>query len=157
MIKYKVGSLFDHLYAGTILVHIVNNLGLFGKGFAYHLNKAYPENTKTYKKWAAEHGYNIPQGAVLFYFSDDEVMIANCCAQSGIIGKNNPVPFKAESLELCLAKVAELRPQRIVMPRIGCNLGGSTWNIVEPIIEKHLGQFDVEVFTLPNEVHLFAD
>jgi hypothetical protein len=35
------------------------------------------------------------------------------------------------------------------MPRIGCNLAGGSWGMVEPIIERTLGHAKVFVYDFP--------
>lgn len=161
MITYLVGNVFQYLTYRTILIHSVNNLGLFGKGFAKSLHSRFPDNTRAYKKWAAEHNKDIPQGQVLCVrqnFEGKNIWIANAVAQLGVISVTNPRPFKEVSLAECLKCVANFAHPKdeIFMPRICAGLSGGKWVEIEPIIEKHLGHLNVTVFTLPHEAAQFG-
>ena len=160
MINYRVGNLFDDIgtYQMPYVLHIVNDIFRMGAGFVVPLGHRYPQNKKNYL--ALRHQFRIiPQGYALIS-KEIDATILNCVAQVGIYSKNNQVPFRVESLELALIEVKEYltandQNATILMPRIGCGLSKGRWADIEPIIKKYLDSFNVIVYTLPHEVHLF--
>lgn len=161
MINYKVGNLFDDMasYKQPYILHIVNDIFTMGAGFVVPLSRKYPQTKKKYL--ALRNKFRvIPQGYVLLTKEHDATVI-NCVAQVGIYSKNNPIPFRAKSLEVALIGVEEYLTANdsnatILMPRIGCGLAKGRWADIEPIIQRYLNQFHVVVYTLPQETHLFS-
>jgi hypothetical protein len=64
-------------------------------------------------------------------------------------------PIRYEALKQCLTEVGYLiksgpaQGASVHMPRIGCNLAGGSWGMVEPIIERTLGHAKVFVYDFP--------
>lgn len=50
-----------------------------------------------------------------------------------------------EGLEDLVKVIQELKIQSIAIPPLGCGNGGLTWNVVSQLIEKYLGEIDVDI------------
>ncbi|EGS2003578.1 Appr-1-p processing protein [Enterobacter cloacae] len=143
-IKYLSGDAAEPLKKSTVIAHIVNNKGKWGKGFVLSLSNKYPAAKEYYLN--SFKGNNIPElGAVDFVKVDDQeqIFIANMYAQNGIkknINNKNQYVCYA-SLEDCLEKLSDfalVNRLSVQMPRIGAGLGGGDWNIIESLILKKI-------------------
>lgn len=163
MIRYVVGDATRPeltLTRMNLIVHIVNDVGAFGRGFVLPLARAYPLAKSSYKYWY-EHRLDprtetsdpeFELGSVKFVRVADRVEVAHMIAQHGI--RTSPPPINYGALERCLDTVAQYARERdayIHMPRIGCGLSGGTWDRVEQIVEKTLSfvHLTVTVYDLP--------
>lgn len=130
-----------------IIAHIVNDVGGWGSGFVVALSRRSRIAEDAYRMWH-RNGYT---GAVPFALGemqmvnyDDGIWVANMLAQQGIRhSPNAPQAVRYEALETALGKVADyatrgLNRPDVHMPRIGCGLGGGSWDRVEPIIQRTL-------------------
>jgi O-acetyl-ADP-ribose deacetylase (regulator of RNase III) len=85
---------------------------------------------------------------------ESSTLVANMIAQRGIRhDMNAPRAVDYHALRSCLdqvGQIAVLNDASIHMPRIGCGLGGGTWDEVEPIIQDTLVSrgIDVTVYDL---------
>lgn len=141
-IEYVVGSALEPIGDGLkILTHIVNNSGGWGKGYVVPLGRRYPAAEADYRQWAKgndqlsflHHQGPFELGNTQFVVVEPHVMVANMCAQDGYQRPERPVPLDYPSLKSCMQSVLwqayELQAS-IHMPRIGCGLGGGTWDEV---------------------------
>lgn len=121
-----------------MIVHICNNVGAWGAGFVVPLGKRYPMTKAGYLQWHQWwtthcHGHVFKLGEVQFMAVSNNILVANMIAQDGIHHSQNP-RVKYAYLEICLKKafnVANDHGYSVHMPRIGCGLGGGTWDQVE--------------------------
>lgn len=116
-----------------ILAHIVNDARKWGRGFVVPLGKRYPQARESY----LHGGPPLVLGSVQFCRIDDQLTIANMCAQHGLRSKSNPRPLDYDALRQCLhlvGKAASARGASVHMPAIGCGLAGGRWHEVRPII-----------------------
>ncbi|WP_336233991.1 Appr-1-p processing protein [Enterobacter bugandensis] len=143
-IKYLSGDAAEPLKKNTVIAHIVNNKGKWGKGFVLSLSNKYSAAKEYYLN--SFKGNNIPElGMVDFVKVDaqEQIFIANMYAQNGI--KKNVNDKKQcvcyASLEVCLEKLSDfalVNRLSVQMPRIGAGLGGGDWNIIESLILKKI-------------------
>jgi O-acetyl-ADP-ribose deacetylase (regulator of RNase III) len=123
----------------AIVCHVVNNLGAWGAGFVMALSNRFGEGPKKqYQKWIKKENGDV-LGKVLFVDAVD-ISIANLGAQEGI-GLTGGVPIRYNALDNCLEilyKKAAMEKATVHMPRIGCGLAGGKWELVEPLILKHM-------------------
>jgi len=151
MITYMTGdAVYPATTAHTKLVHICNNKGGWGAGFVIALSARsnLPEiryrNMKEYKLGtiAATCIPECTHKGVTYPGLD----VINMIAQNRCPGK---VDYTA--LFTCLETLrARLLPSDVVvMPRIGCGLGGGNWAAVSEIINRTLFDIDVIVYDLP--------
>jgi O-acetyl-ADP-ribose deacetylase (regulator of RNase III) len=158
--------------AVDIIAHGCNDQGKWGAGFTGPLGIAIPRARDSYLAWAA-HGRGprrttaIPfeLGRVQLCNKSAGVWVANMITQIGVRSLTNPYPFSPTAFKQCLIYLAGYgmgmrgadtgRPT-IHMPRVGCGLGGGTWEPVQRHIEYALAPFlDVFVYTLPGEIDAF--
>lgn len=161
-ITYTTGDATRPVGAGPkIIAHICNDEGKWGSGFVLALSKRWPQPRRDYLAWhdqgifAKDSAGNINPfclGAVQLVLVDaaQQTWVANMVAQQGIRrGANAPRAVDYTALTLALARVGEVaRFSRatVHMPRIGCGLGGGSWDKVETIINNTLTELGVDAF-----------
>ncbi|MDO5106082.1 macro domain-containing protein [Capnocytophaga sp.] len=141
-IKYEQGDATNPLSERTLILHIVNNVGKWGKGFVLSLSKKYPKAKENYVNWFNK-GTDFELGNVNFFSADENVVIANMLAQNGVKRNANDLSQKLDykALENCLNQVADyalLHRLNIQAPKFGAGLGGGDWDAIVKIIEKTL-------------------
>lgn len=127
-----------------IIVHICNNLGLWGAGFTGALSHRWASPERLYRD-SAPHAL----GSVTYAQVAPDIAVANMVAQVGVTGRPGFYGVHEEALEDCLLHVAETaRACRasVHMPRIGCGLAGSVWSEIEPIVQRTLCAEGVPVY-----------
>lgn len=156
MIHYLKGNAADPRdHSPCVIAHIVNDIGRWGAGFTRSLddNDTYPGQSylDTFQTGELQLGtvwfcsYKVEKrGQPLRHYS-----VANMCAQHGVGRANKPIRYDA--LEKCLVSVAahlKIMKVPVCMPRIGTGLAGGSWGVIEPMIEKTLGEHQVYVYDL---------
>lgn len=131
-----------------ILAHGLSDIGAWGAGVVVPIGKRWPGAQGSYFRFCKAGRAQL--GAVDFRY-EHGIIIANMITQTGLISHNNPTPFKPEGLRLALSYVRdflgdETEKARVHMPRIGCGLGGTTWDVVESIVLDELSNWGIEVY-----------
>lgn len=158
MIHYLRGDATQPQGDGLImLVHICNNIGLWGAGFTAALSHRWPQSEKSFNAWYdLYHSVLDPDkmlGTTLFVNLAPKLQLANMVAQDGV-GRHN-IPIRYNALRTCLECVAKstspsphegIPAASVHMPRIGCGLAGGRWEEVAPIIEQTLVSQGREVY-----------
>lgn len=170
MIHYVKGDATRPIGNGTkVLVHVANSVGKWGAGFTGAISKRWREPERAYREWARIGTHNAPiqvgsstfaLGSVQFVsiVNDPSIVVVNMVAQRGLGGTGERVTDLI-ALHYCMSNVAkkihEWRLQcandgkpgpTIHMPRIGCGLGGSRWDEVEPLVADAFRGLDVYVY-----------
>ena len=134
----------------SIIAHVCNDVGAWGRGFVLDISKRWPEPQAQYRAWYEQRATNdFRLGAVQLVRVADELWVANLIAQHNIVPRDNVPPIRYDALRQALEKLAaDARHKRaqVHMPRIGCGLAGGTWELVQPIIEQTLCRSDIPVF-----------
>jgi O-acetyl-ADP-ribose deacetylase (regulator of RNase III) len=131
----------------TIIAHVCNDLGRWGKGFVMAITSRWAEPEKAYRDWSADPK-SFKLGAVQFVQVQADVWIANMVGQHGLRSAGGKPPIRYAAAEECLAQVAEKAKElgaSVHMPRIGCGLAGGKWETIEPLIVKTLCNHDLPV------------
>jgi len=169
MINYVIGDATCPIGDGLkVIAHVVNDVGVWGKGFVLAISKKWPGAKKRYLDLAKplclssgkyERRVNLRLGDVHLVAAEPGIWIANMVAQRGLISASNPIPLQLDALVECLAAVRSMALSvdaqgvtshaSVHCPRIGCGLAGGTWDQVEPIIARELDGVDVFVYDLP--------
>ncbi|WP_145393847.1 macro domain-containing protein [Pantoea sp. SJZ147] len=141
-IHSHVGDASVPLKESIMILHIVNNLGKWGKGFVLALAKKYPVTKEVYLSSAA-NGYKIGDVQFIEVNKNDKIFVANMVAQDGIKTsyKDNKRYVSYESLEDCLKTVCDFalcNRLEVQMPMLGAGLGGGDWQVILEIIKKTL-------------------
>ncbi|ENL2788824.1 macro domain-containing protein [Listeria monocytogenes] len=148
-ITYLKGDATNPMAKGnTIIAHICNDVGGWGKGFVLAISRKWKEPEKAYRKWYKDKN-DFKLGEVQLFPVNDYISICNMIGQKGIKTGSKGAPIRYEAVESCLEKLSEISKEQqasIHMPRIGCGLAGGKWEIIEPIIRKTLIANDIEVY-----------
>jgi len=161
VITYVIGDATNLKPNGIIIIaHVCNDIGVFSAGFALAIANRHPRSKTAYEDW---HNCRSPYTNFPFCLGEvqlvrvvNEIYVANMIGQHGIRMKDvlEKPPIRYEAVEKCLTTVATLTRSlqaSIHMPRIGCGLAGSKWEIMEPIISKALDGLSVYVYDLPHK------
>lgn len=139
LINYVIGDATDPKGDGEkIIIHVCNDLHIWGSGFVMSLSAKCNQPEKAYKNAPAILGHV----SYANYLGNGDVIVANCVAQRGISKDfmGNP-PIRYEALEDCLAQVAEYALKNnasIHGPRLGSDRAGGRWDIIEKILIRTL-------------------
>jgi len=151
-----------------LIVHICNNSGGWGAGVVLAISKRWPYPEREYRRWYREKHdllsgkFQLGAIQVVPVQGDPPLSVVNMIAQEGY-GKGNRnlhrssepdsrPPIRYDALEQCLTEVGLLvksgpaQGASIHMPRIGCGLAGSSWDIIEPIVSAQLSGLPVTVY-----------
>lgn len=116
----------------TIIPHICNDQGLWGRGFVLALDRKWPE-----PKMAYTHKSQFKLGSVGIVKVDDNIHVANMIAQHRT-GRNRPrPPIRYGYLTDAMRQVAKLCREHkadIACPKFGSGLAGGNWHIIEQMI-----------------------
>lgn len=147
MIHHIQSNIFPLPPSPWCLLHVVNDIGGWGRGFVCSLTANLPSVEYDYRRW-------VQRKLGLILISRIGVnAVVHLCAQRGIRSASNPTPIRYQSLTECLEKFntwygEECSNASIIMPRIGCGLAGGKWNEVEGIITTTLPERDVFVYSI---------
>ena len=132
-------------YEISIIPHVCNNLGQWGKGFVLALNKRWSKPKTAYKDFC-ENNIKIPiLGKVCYAKIDNLFVVANMIAQNGIVSDSNPKPIKYRALANCMAEVVGYiqmvqaqtsNPVVIHCPKFGSDLAKGNWDFILELIEE---------------------
>lgn len=150
MISYLMGDATKPNANGPkYIMHICNDIGAWGAGFVLALSKRWKKPEMEYRKLKNSVGYAL--GDIQIVQVEKDLYVVNMIAQHGLRGTSNKPPVSYEHLEQCFDKfmqdISSLNEVSVHMPKIGCGLGGGSWDIVEEIIDEHLDGIPVYVYT----------
>ncbi len=160
MIHYIKGDATEPIGEGRkLIVHICNDIGAWGAGFTGALDNKWEIVGNFYRDWFEnENGHFEPMvlGDIQIIIAESDIQVCNMIAQCGVRTRNNTKPIDYKALRKCLERVSDhllldsigFDLPTIHMPRIGTGLAGGKWELIEPIIEEELSDFDVYVYTL---------
>lgn len=152
MNTYRTG---DMLAAGTqALVNTVNTVGVMGKGIALQFAERYKENLRVYQA-ACKSGALVP-GTMLVVRDQDihgERIIVNFPTKKDYKHKSK-YEYIETGLVALVAAIKEHGIRSIAVPPLGCGNGGLDWEIVKPMIERHLGALYTEVVVYEPSAHV---
>lgn len=151
MIQYIKGDLIQGVTSGIILQQ-VNAQGVMGSGFAKFLRIKYPDIFAPYKNItdkSTNFGKDL-MGQIIAFQLAPNLYVSNIFGQQFYGTDKMHTDYNAldEGLERTKAFCDFFKITEIHTPMIGCGLGGGDWNIVENLIEKHLGDLNISVWQL---------
>jgi O-acetyl-ADP-ribose deacetylase (regulator of RNase III) len=159
MITYKKGNIFKTARSAAkdktiIIPHICNNKGGWGRGFVLSISNEWEKPEQSYRKWYNSRT-NFKLGFIQLVNVEDRIYVCNMIAQDGYKSEQNPRPISYEALSKSLQKLVNnnwIQQNKnnitIMMPRIGCGLGGGKWEEIEKIISNIMLDFEIEVYDL---------
>jgi O-acetyl-ADP-ribose deacetylase (regulator of RNase III) len=143
MIIYKTGNLLTAPVEA--LVNTVNTVGVMGKGIALQFKETFTENYKAYS--AAVKRGEVRTGKMFvteLYRTDQLRYIINFPTKQHWKSPSQ-MAYIREGLEDLRRVLTEYKIGSVALPPLGCGNGGLDWNAVRPLIEKVLGDLDMEV------------
>ena len=169
-VTYVVGDATRSVGAGSKLVaHVCNDVGAWGSGFVLALTRRWREPETYYRAWhkmrtrdarafacelsgrALEMTGDFGLGQSQLVGVGEGIFVLNMVAQHGLRPASSVTPtIRYDALALCLRQAdafAKRLGASIHMPRIGCGLGGGSWDTIEPLIGR-LVSADVTVYDL---------
>jgi len=144
MITYKKGDLLaDEAFA---LVNTVNMGGVMGKGIALAFKKEFPFNYRCYVD--ACQGGLVCIGKMLCM--DDTCLLYGTkliinFPTKIVWWKPSEYYYIEAGLEALVTCISDHKIQSIAIPALGCGNGGLDWQIVKPMIEKHLSGINATI------------
>jgi O-acetyl-ADP-ribose deacetylase (regulator of RNase III) len=146
-IEYRQGNLFD-----TDIRHIAhgcNARGVMGKGVALQVKTLFPQAYEHYRNaWLWNNALVI--GTVQVVDCGSKTIINAITQRDYARSLNDPNRYVSyDALADCMAEINRQIPgQQLALPRIGAQLGGGNWEIIERIIESELIDVQPVVYTL---------
>ena len=134
MIEYKQGDILREDVEA--LVNPVNCVGVMGAGLAYQFDKAFPANSRAYKKACSKSQVKIGRVFIVpMYTLFNPKYIFNFPTKRRWQSKSRLVDIEAGMADL-IDVVTRLQIKSIAIPPLGCGLGGLSWKLVKPLLER---------------------
>jgi hypothetical protein len=124
-----------------VIPHVVNNVPGWGAGFVLALSRKWPEPERSYRFWAQDPS-KMALGVTQPVQVEPDVWVMNMLAQRGYWNGNPATPaIDYDALKVCLQSVslfAYRHGASIHCPRLGAELAGGDWRVIEQIIQETL-------------------
>lgn len=141
VIDYKKGDVTDinDKINNILIVHICNDVGLWGAGFVLYLSKKWPVTKEKYL--SMDH----VMGNIEFVKVENNIVVCNMIAQKNVNKRHQKFIRRVdyEVLRGCLKQVSDFCVKyncRLHMPKIGSGLAGGDWGIIENIIKETINE-----------------
>ncbi len=148
-IKYVVGDATYPQGDGLkFIVHCVNDIGAWGKGFVVSLFKRWERPKAEYKKWFKKNE-TLKLGSIQLVKAEEDIIVVNLVGQHGIYSQNGIPPIRYDAIRKGLQELFQFinKPDcSLHMPRIGTGLARGNWVEIEKIINEELINKGIEVF-----------
>lgn len=147
MVKIQHGEIFD--IPADIRVNTVNCVGVMGAGVALSFKNRYPDMFRDYKR-ACKAG-DVKPGRLHVWKNLESEWIINFPTKI-----DWREPSKYEYIEAGLKSLREFLSQhkdvKVVMPPLGCGLGGLDWGKVSSMIHESLLDLESEIIVLEPDI-----
>lgn len=155
-ITYVIGDATEPVGEGPkFIVHICNDVGLWGAGFVKAISRKWNQPEKIYRLFAERNPERyMTLGNTQYVSVGADITVVNLIGQHGVRSASNPMPvdyaavrkgLNTVRLHATFSKSLLKAPVSVHMPRIGCGLGGGSWDKMEPIIRDTLCVYGVPV------------
>lgn len=155
MIHYTTGDILQS--EAQALVNTVNTVGVMGKGIALQFKEAFPYNFKIYKEACKSNSFHT--GQILAVWDENLVqgrkLILNFPTKAHW---RNPSKYEyiSSGLEAMKEVMVEQKVESVAIPPLGCGNGGLEWSKVKDLIEKALGELEIDIFVFEPNPHIKA-
>jgi O-acetyl-ADP-ribose deacetylase (regulator of RNase III) len=139
MIDYLKGNLFES--KAQVLVNTVNCFGIMGKGVALAFKKKYPE---MYEHYRMQCKLGRVKPGELTLYRDTVPWVINFPTKRHWKGKSR-LEYIEQGLQFFVNQYKDWEITSLAMPALGCGHGGLNWDDVKLLIEKHLGDLDIDI------------
>jgi len=141
VITFVSGDIFSS--PAQVVTNTINIVGVMGKGLALAFKTRYPTMFADYQRRCSE---NRVRPGEPYLWEDDRTQILNFPTKRHWRDPSHLEDVEA-GLKYLAANYRNMGILSIALPPLGCGLGGLKWQVVRPLIEKHLGALpDLEVF-----------
>lgn len=140
MVEVVKGDLFAS--GAQTLVNTVNTVGVMGKGVALEFKKRFPAMYDDYVQRCARGEVRL--GQPYLYRGDREPWIVNFPTKQhwrSVSSLNDIV----KGLEYLEQRYREWGIRSLAVPPLGCGNGQLEWNVVGPVLFRHLARLDIPV------------
>ena len=152
MITYVRGNIFDS--KAGLLVNPVNCVGVMGAGLALQFKQRFPEMFQDYKTLCNKS--EIQPGKPIFLTMKQGIVHPLphiCLFPTKNHWKNSSLIIDIEMGLDSFRKYQDgnqymsdyIRHKSAAFPKLGCGLGGLSWEKVKPLMEHYLGNLDMEI------------
>jgi O-acetyl-ADP-ribose deacetylase (regulator of RNase III) len=143
LIQYVTGDLLSTDVEA--LVNTVNTVGIMGKGIALQFKNKFPYNYIAYQR--ACHAGEVNTGSMFIYQTNKTKpqWIINFPTKQHWRHPTR-ISYIIEGLTDLVRVIDQLKIKSIALPHLGCGCGGLSWDSVQPLIERYLGDIaDVQI------------
>jgi O-acetyl-ADP-ribose deacetylase (regulator of RNase III) len=158
-LHYVIGDALEPIQKPAFITHCNNDEGGWGRGFVVAISKKWSEPEMIYRNWYKTSKTLDPTvstfklGNIQLVPVEDDIHVINMIAQHSTVWIDGVPPIRYDALEMGLKRVQEIAAKlkgTVHMPRIGADLAGGDWNIIEKIILKTM-RVDTYVYTLESQ------
>lgn len=146
MVIYANGNIFD--YNADAIVNPVNTVGVMGKGLALEFKKRFPVNYKLYKE-ACNNG-TMRIGKVYTTHKDASYIdyIINFPTKQHW-NNSSKIEWIEAGLKDLRREIEEKEIYKILIPALGCGLGGLEWGIVNKAMVEEFKHCKADIYIFP--------
>lgn len=129
----------------SVIPHVCNNDGGWGKGFVLALSKKWDAPERVYRNFCKfNEGFPI-LGKICYAKVDDYITVVNMIGQNGTVSKDNIIPLKYKALVECMSEVVAyidlIRCQtnnKVVIHccKFGSDLAMGNWDFILELIRE---------------------
>jgi len=147
-IEYLIGDAtgpFNEGLDNKLIIHCCNDIHGWGRGFVLALSKKWKAPERKFKEW--NHNYRL--GEIQIVPVEGNISVCNMIGQHGIYPKKGIPPVRYGSIRKCLRQVAKhckTTKSSVHAPRLGSDLAGGKWTMIEILINEELISQGIPVF-----------
>lgn len=147
MLHYVAGDLL--LTRAVAIAHGVAPNDHFDSGLALSLRERWPAMYKDFRHYC--HTGDCKAGGIWAWAGADGTRIVNLLTQEAPASQNQrPGPanetYVSHALQALVKFLAAEQIPSLALPRLATGVGKLPWDVVKPLIERHLGAVDIPVY-----------
>ena len=145
MINFVCGNMFSDLDQADCAVNTVNCNGVMGKGVALEFRNRFPDMFSWYKDLCKAR--QIQPGHVYPYVDETNLTIFNMATKDDWWNRSEYdwVDSALQDLRDYMMVYYDNHDKLLLMPPPGCGNGGLQWDMVKPMVKRHLKELKCEV------------
>lgn len=144
IVGYIKGDLLEsHI---DYIAHGCNTKGLMGAGVALAIKDKYPKAYEDYFNIYKTEGLTL--GDIHVSFIDNGRTIINAITQAHLYGRSGRRSVSYDAIKSAFRSINLLDTPCVAIPKIGCSLGGGSWDIVSKIIDDDTPDTEIVVYEM---------